>query len=202
MRYTAAHKEETHRRILSEASRAFRAEGISNVGVADVMQRLGLTHGGFYGHFTGKEHLVEEVCSPDAALPEMERLFAMESADDLATFIRRYLAPHHRDEPGSGCYLPSLASEVARSSPATRHAYTATFLRVANQVAAYMPGESAEVRLDAALVLLTGMAGAVAVARAVADPELSDRLLRQSRAFYLRAFGLGTETEEADSVEE
>ncbi len=43
-------------------------------------------------------------------------------------------------------------------------------------------------REDDALVLLSGMAGALLLARAVDDPDYSRRILRAARMFYLQAF--------------
>ena len=47
-------------RILTEAGRLFRAKGFDAVGVAEVMQAAGLTHGGFYGHFSSKDDLIAQ----------------------------------------------------------------------------------------------------------------------------------------------
>ncbi|WP_230369930.1 TetR/AcrR family transcriptional regulator [Paludibacterium denitrificans] len=60
MRYQPQHKAETHRRLLDMAALRFRAEGLANVGIANLMADLGLTHGGFYAHFDSKQQLVAE----------------------------------------------------------------------------------------------------------------------------------------------
>jgi TetR/AcrR family transcriptional repressor of nem operon len=62
MRYTPQHKTATHKRIVTVASELFRSQGIGNVGVIDLMQRAGLTHGGFYAHFSSKDALAAEAC--------------------------------------------------------------------------------------------------------------------------------------------
>jgi TetR/AcrR family transcriptional repressor of nem operon len=49
---------ESHRRILDESGRLFRAKGFQTLTVAEVMNAAGLTHGGFYGHFSSKDDLV------------------------------------------------------------------------------------------------------------------------------------------------
>jgi len=59
MRYDADHKERVHQRILAEAASAIRTKGPDRVGVAEVMAKLNLTHGGFYAHFASKDDLVE-----------------------------------------------------------------------------------------------------------------------------------------------
>ena len=50
-----------HRKdVLRAASRLFLEHGIDGISVPAVMAEAGLTHGGFYGHFTSKEALVAE----------------------------------------------------------------------------------------------------------------------------------------------
>jgi TetR/AcrR family transcriptional repressor of nem operon len=60
MRYGKEHKEETHKKVVEAASRRFRKDGIEATGVVDLMADVGLTHGGFYAHFSSKETLVKE----------------------------------------------------------------------------------------------------------------------------------------------
>ena len=60
MRYEPEHKARTHRRIVRNAARRFRAEGLSGPGVAAVMKSSGLTVGGFYKHFRSKDDLLAE----------------------------------------------------------------------------------------------------------------------------------------------
>jgi TetR/AcrR family transcriptional repressor of nem operon len=47
-------------KVLDEAAKAIREEGPHRLGVAGVMARAGLTHGGFYAHFPSKEAFVAE----------------------------------------------------------------------------------------------------------------------------------------------
>ncbi|MGL1465720.1 TetR/AcrR family transcriptional regulator, partial [Vibrio parahaemolyticus] len=42
------------------ASARYREHGFEGVGIARLMNELGLTHGGFYAHFQDKEDLVAE----------------------------------------------------------------------------------------------------------------------------------------------
>src|SRR3546814_13154379 len=58
MRYPSEHKARTRERILKEASRAIRCQGIDRVAVANVMSAAGLTVGGFYAYFASKADLV------------------------------------------------------------------------------------------------------------------------------------------------
>ena len=60
MRYKPEHKAEIRRKIVQDASRRVRAEGLTGAAVSAVMRDAGLTHGGFYKHFGSKEDLLLE----------------------------------------------------------------------------------------------------------------------------------------------
>src|SRR4030081_3118302 len=53
---------ENRERILDVAAQLFRERGFDGIGVADLMKAAGLTHGGFYGHFSSKEDLMAQAC--------------------------------------------------------------------------------------------------------------------------------------------
>ena len=47
-----------HRQAIEQASsKLFRERGLNGVSVAELMAGAGLTHGGFYGHFSSKDAL-------------------------------------------------------------------------------------------------------------------------------------------------
>src|ERR1700753_2112992 len=60
MRYHPEHKAEVRQKIVKDASRRVRTQGLSGAAVATVMQAAGLTHGGFYKHFGSKDELLLE----------------------------------------------------------------------------------------------------------------------------------------------
>src|SRR4051794_20645628 len=53
-------KQLTHERIVETAARAIRRGGFNGMGVADIMKEAGLTHGGFYAHFSSRNALLAE----------------------------------------------------------------------------------------------------------------------------------------------
>jgi hypothetical protein len=61
MRYEPEHKAQTRDRIVRNAARKLRAEGLKGPGVAGVMKASGLTVGGFYRHFRSKHELFAEI---------------------------------------------------------------------------------------------------------------------------------------------
>ena len=57
MRVTREQAAANREKILDVAGRLFRERGFDGIGLADIMKRAGLTHGGFYGHFASKDDL-------------------------------------------------------------------------------------------------------------------------------------------------
>src|SRR5258705_8257019 len=128
MRYSREHKLETHARIVKKASVRLREKGAHGIGVADLMKDAGLTHGGFYPHFNSREALVIEAFAHAMDRgTERWRKLAEQTAPQkrLATIVESYLTPVHRDDPGRGCAIPTLAAEIARENPRTRKAVPA-----------------------------------------------------------------------------
>lgn len=192
VRYPRGHKERTREQIVETAARAFREEGVSGVGIGELMGRAGLTHGGFYAHFPSKDALVAEACgrAVDQTWAQMRDLVSQAPpGEELAAFIRAYVSRTHRDDPGGGCMMPSMGGEMARQEPDVRAAFTAQVRRVLENIQALMP--PAPDREDRALTLLSGMAGAVLLSRAVDDDALSDRILKVCRAFWMEQFAGG-----------
>ena len=184
---SATHKARTRARIVEAAARAFRERGVETVAIADVMHAAGLTHGGFYAHFPNKDALVAAATA--RGLIDSRQEFVAEAAAanpeaPLREVIRRYVSRSHRDHPAEGCAMPALAAEIAREPSEVRRAFTSALEEYVTQLMEYVPGDTPEDRRDAALVLAAGMAGAVAISRAVDDPHLSDRLLLAARRFY------------------
>jgi len=60
MRKSREEAAETRKRIVQAAARQFREKGIAATGLAELMKAAGLTHGGFYKHFSSKDQLVAE----------------------------------------------------------------------------------------------------------------------------------------------
>ncbi len=59
MRYDAEHREKTHESLVDAAGCAFvRRDGPEKISVAELMKSVGLTHGGFYYHFSSREDMI------------------------------------------------------------------------------------------------------------------------------------------------
>lgn len=193
MRYDADHKQRTHEKVVAETANAIREHGPDKVGVATLMARAGLTHGGFYTHFSSKEDLIEQ------AIDHMfkERLRALEQAasdDDpargLTRYIDLYLSRLHRDHRDRGCPLVALSGDMARMPDSAKKRFEAGFLTM-ESILASMIG-----RLDVALPkqhaksLLMEMIGVLTMARAVSDNAHSNTILDLAKASIKDKLGL------------
>ena len=183
MRGTKEQKAETRRRIMDAASRLFRREGIDGVGVDAVMHQAGLTHGGFYGHFSSKEALATEVCADQLArsAARWEAMRAEYGAEHaLARIVESYLSAAHVEQSERSCVVPTLGAELARR-PGAHPALTAAIKAMVDTLANCLPRRRAAAR-ERALAGLSCMVGAVVLARLSSDPALSDEILAAARS--------------------
>lgn len=189
MRYPADHKRRVREKIVDAASRRFRGRG-GEVAITDLMRDLKLTHGGFYRHFKGKEDLFNEAFLASVAQTRARMAAAAAAAApgrELAAIITSYLSTPHCENPGEGCPIAALATEIARHSKGTRQIFDAVLRGHAAEFARFMPGATPAERQRTSLVLFAGMAGALTVARATTDTALRQAILEQARTFYIHA---------------
>src|SRR5262249_8996039 len=155
------------------------------------MRDLRLTHGGFYRHFASKQELYAEAIA-EALRESGARLSqAAEAAprgSELRVLITTYLSEEHCRDAGQGCLYAALASEIGRRPPAVPAAFEAALARHTQNMARFLPGETSEERERNSVLLFSGMAGALNVARAVSDEHRRQRILDISRDFYIKAF--------------
>ena len=166
--------EGNRQRILAEASRLFKDKGFDQVSVAEVMQAAGLTHGGFYGHFSAKSDLIAQT---------LEHALAGDSGVDRGfdAYLESYLAPRHRDRAATGCPTAALASDT-RHQPAEARAAMAEGLRAQiDRITNALSDQGVQDPRQAAIGAWSAMVGAMIIARSVDDPALSDEILLQTR---------------------
>ena len=171
MRYPVEETTAKHERIVKEASRLFRERGFENVSVGDVMRAAGLTHGAFYAHFGSKKELQAAAVAYGQKV-SLERVQRSNSKKSKESFADLYLSRWHRDNPGDGCTMAALGQEVARSTPELKAA-----LEQGLENILYTKGGDRK----QAIFWVASMIGAVVLARAVQDPQLSDEILASVR---------------------
>lgn len=187
MRYAVNHKAHSRERIIEAAARQFRGLGTEAVRVADVMRQAGLTHGGFYKHFAGKDQLLEEaIC---AALEQLSfRILGvtegMSRPAALRAVIDFYLSEEHLRKPDLGCVLAALGTEIGRMPKPMKRHVSAQLDAYAARLMHLMPGKSGSERRMDFHVLFSSMAGCLMAARAYADEAKQSEILAASRKFF------------------
>lgn len=190
MRYPAEHKQETRDRIILAASRRFRRSG-AGVGIGQLMKALKLTHGGFYRHFKSKDDLFAEALGKAFEESRARMRKAIENAapgQEVRAVIETYLTDGHCADPAGGCPIAALAPEIARQPLAVRMAFDRALLQNSPALAPYMPGSTESERRGNVAALMSGMAGTMSMARAVADERLRRGILQSARKMFLAAF--------------
>jgi TetR/AcrR family transcriptional repressor of nem operon len=100
-----------------------------------------------------------------------------EGAQPLETLLRHYLSEQHRDQMGSGCMFAALAGDAARQEDGVRKAYSDGLSRLLDMLGGCIRGRSRQARRRQAIATMAEMVGAVILARAVDDPDLSKEIL-------------------------
>lgn len=188
MRVSRAEAAQNRERIIKVAAKLFRERGFDGVGVAELMESAGLTHGGFYGNFASKQDLMAKACvqamsDSVAALHEAAKVGGNKALTAVAS---AYLSPQHRDSPGVGCALAALGAEAARHDSAVRGAFTQGVRSVIEILTGLMPLKSKRAKRERALVTYASLVGALVLARAVDDAELSEEVMQAVLASIAR----------------
>jgi TetR/AcrR family transcriptional regulator, transcriptional repressor for nem operon len=191
MRYRPEHKAETRRKIVKDASRRIRSEGLNGAAVAAVMRDAGLTHGGFYKHFPSKDDLLLESLQEGFSEVAAFLVKAAEQAPPPSAWkaiVKTYLSPEHCAHPDRGCPLAALASELPRAGKEMKGQILAEMTNYQNQMLRFMPGRRTADKERAFTVIFSTMIGAVEIARMMPDAAAREKVLASTRDFLLRSF--------------
>jgi len=191
MRYPPEHKAEVHQKIVKDASRRVRAEGLSGAAVAAVMRDTGLTHGGFYKHFGSKDELVMESLREAFRDIGDKLVRAAEQSRSEAPWkaiVKTYLSLEYCDHVERGCPLPALAPEMARVDQTMRSQVLAELVKYRDRMLPFMPGRRAADKERAFFVIFSMMIGAVEIARMMPDRAAQEKVLASTREFLLHSF--------------
>ena len=137
-------KQETHERIVDVAARALRRHGYAGVGVADVMKKAGLTHGGFYAHFDSRDALLVEALeragreSGEGVARAVEQR-AKKGVSAFRALVEAYLADELLESLETGCPVAALACDMPRQSGGVREASAVRVRRLVADVQSTLP---------------------------------------------------------------
>jgi TetR/AcrR family transcriptional repressor of nem operon len=187
MRYEPEHKTRTRDRIVRNAARKLRAEGLSGPGVASVMKASGLTVGGFYKHFRSKDELLVEAIAQGFSESSEQIRSSLQNfppEDRWKQIVRRYLSTEHCDRPEIGCPVAALAAEIARAKSSVRKRIAGLM----KEWVEFMPGTTAAERERNFFVIFSAMAGALSIARILTEPYDRQKVLASMRDHLLHSF--------------
>lgn len=191
MRYPPEHKAEIHQKIVKDASRRIRGEGLAGAAVSAIMHDAGLTHGGFYKHFPDKNDLLTQSLREAFHQTSAHLAEAAEHSNPATAWkaiVRTYLSPEHCDHPELGCPLAALAPELARADETMKSRILEQLSQYRTRVLPFMPGRRAADKERAFFAIFSTMVGAIAIARILPDREARATILANARDFLLRSF--------------
>jgi len=184
MSYSLEHKHRTKEKILAAAGKMFKSKGYEGVGIDAIMAEAGLTRGGFYAHFSNKEELFSQIVLPrpidvpSPETPEEQQIF-------LNKIFDYYLSKGHRDNPETGCPLPALSADIAKTGGTAQKRYRVIFRKFAKILTHGLKKETAPKLTETSYAMLSMMIGAVVVSRALGQNKTSDEVLSACRTACL-----------------
>ena len=165
MRVSREQAAENRDRIIDVAGRLFRERGFDGIGVAGLMKAAARA-------LARSSERWNAVAANAAEAP-------------LDALLDSYLSGRHRDGKGEGCIYAALAADVARQeNPTLRCCFTEGLRSSIDTLVRIIPGRSRAPRRQKALACLSTLVGALILARAVDDAELSDEILAAARALW------------------
>jgi TetR/AcrR family transcriptional repressor of nem operon len=124
MRYPKEHKEHARTRLLDRGGSHAKEHGFGDSGMNDLAAAAGVTTGSLYKHFEGKSDLFAAMIRSELQRT-VQRFSAIAPGNPQAAAkaLAAYLSLNHVKHPETGCALPSLTPEVARSDESVRDAF-------------------------------------------------------------------------------
>jgi TetR/AcrR family transcriptional repressor of nem operon len=167
--------------IVSAAAKMVRERGVESTGIADVMEAVGMTNGGFYRHFKSKDEMIGSAIK--AAFDEIADRFSRRLRDNGPTaavqaYVEEYLSDRHIEHPGHGCPVAAVAADASRF----QGAFTSEFFEGAERLIRYLASSSSghagsAAKRSKAIRQLAMLVGAVVIARAVGKSALRHEVI-------------------------
>ena len=166
--------------IIKVAARRFRERGFDGISVADIMNEAGLTHSGFYRHFSSKGELIaiSALRAVSETIAKWQKIAGEAKGDRLEAVVRSYLSLRHHDHPETGCLVAALGGELARQPPLVKDAVTDAGRQMIDFLSGIAPGKTKASRRKQAIVVFASMAGGMILARMTSSSELREEILR------------------------
>lgn len=179
MRVTRQQAEENRQTVIDVASRLFRQHGFDGIGLKDLMAGAGLTQGAFYKQFDSKDDLAARASrrALESALERWSAAAESSPEDPLSAVVDFYLSMGHCAEKTDGCPVVALGSDAARQGPEVKTSFEAGIREYLDLLNGWIGRAEGGAPDGKAMAILSTMVGAVLLARAVNDQEMSKRFL-------------------------
>lgn len=127
-------------RIIEESLKLFSVKGYTSTSMADIIEAVGTSKGGFYNHFKSKEQLFLEVLSTARKIWRERNLYKIDDESRpllkiqklLENYRDRYLADS-KNFPG-GCIFVNLAVELSDQAPDLAKEVSTGFVRLGKMI--------------------------------------------------------------------
>jgi TetR/AcrR family transcriptional repressor of nem operon len=188
MRVSRVQAEENRQKVIDVASRLFREHGFDGIGLKDLMEGAGLTHGAFYKQFASKDDLAAQASrrALESASGRWSAAAAANPQDPLGAVIAFYLSMEHRAERMHGCPVVALGADAARQGAEVKASFEAGIKEYLDMLARWLGEADGEEPSDMAMAILSTMVGAVLLSRAVNDEWLSKQFLQAAAECVLK----------------
>lgn len=175
------HKAKSRKKIVECARILFNVKGLHEVSIDEIMEKAGLTRGGFYSHFKNKDELYAEAVigflNGRGKKWRDEAGVDPTSEDDITSvlaMLKSYLSDEHLGDLEGQCPMIALPSDAARAGPKVREAYE-QLLRAMVSLFENNCLKSSD-RRQTALVLSSLCVGGMVLSRTVENEEFSREL--------------------------
>ena len=178
-RVSKAEKKRSNKKIVYEAARLIRENGIESTSVIQVMSAAGLTHGGFYRHFGSKDDLIcaaiEKAFGEIASRLERE-IKELGSEQAIKSYIEYYLSGQHVHMRGKGCPMAALGAEIGQGPKAYKEAFNQGTEHVADLISQAF-GSNAKKAQAKVIGLLAVLVGTMVMARSCESTAMVTEVL-------------------------
>jgi len=178
MPYSAEHTKKSKARIVEAARILFNVHGFEKVTIDMIMNKAGMTRGGFYNHFKSKEAIYSEAV--ESFLMGRGAVWRDEAGIDPTNLspeiaqqmLDSYLSEKHLGDTENQCPMIALPSDVARSTPEVQRAYQDLLTAMVWLFESSQTAEETDKR-KRALSMAALCVGGMVLARSIPDDDLA-----------------------------
>lgn len=181
MPYSPEHRKRSRKKIVEAARILFNLHGFEKVTIDMVMNKAGLTRGGFYNHFKSKEELY--AAAVKSFLKGQGAIWREEAGIDPSNLspkmaqhmLESYLSQKHMDEIENQCPMIALPSDVARGTPEVRQAYEDLLVSMV-WLFENAPSRKSNKSRENAMAIAALCVGGMVLARSISNSSLAEEL--------------------------